>query len=92
MENTNNLKRTQTWNQIKEIISKLDIQPTIDNSDSPDINSISTEIESLFQNYLKSHLEKFSHSLDLGCLITHYEYNATDIPPQVIQEYLDENL
>lgn len=85
MENTNNIKRTQTWNQIKELISKLNIQPTIDNSDNPDVNSISTEIESLFQNYLKSHLEKFSR-------FTHYEYNATDIPPQIIQEYLDENL
>jgi hypothetical protein len=85
MENTNNIKRTQTWNQIKELISKLNIQPTIDNSDNPHVNSISTEIESLFQIYLKYHIEKFSHFI-------HYEYNATDIPPQVIQEYLDENL
>jgi hypothetical protein len=85
MENTNNIKRTQTWNQIKEIISKLNIQPNIDNSDNSDLNSISTEIESTFQTYLESHLQNFSHFI-------YYEYNVSDIPSQIIQEYLDENL
>jgi hypothetical protein len=85
MENTNNIKRTQTWNQIKELISKLNIQPTIDNSDNPHVNSISTEIESLFQTYLESHLQNFSHFI-------YYEYNVSDIPSQIIQEYLDKNL
>lgn len=86
MEKLNNIKRTQTWNQIKNVISKLNTQPIMDknDSDSIDLNSITTELESLFQIYLKSHLEKFSN-------FTHYNYNATDIPPEIIQEYLDEN-
>ena len=79
MEESNKTQKNEVWEQIYQVVSKIPIKDI--DGDSVDAPSVATELEELFLNTRREELIAFANYCER-------EWNCTEVPTDVIDEYL----
>ncbi len=90
MEQSNKIQRSEVWEQIYKVVSKIPRKDV--DGDAADAPSVATELEELFLKLLPIH--DVSNRREQLIAFANYcerEWNCTEVPTDVIDEYLESN-
>lgn len=90
MEQTNNIQRSELWNKIHNVVRRIPREDV--ERDAADAPSVATDLEEMFLKLLpiqdinnrREELIKFANYCER-------EWNCTEVPLDVIDEYLEDN-
>ena len=90
MEQSNKIQRSEVWEQIYKVVNKMPRKEV--DGDAADAPSVATELEELFLKLLPIH--DVSNRREQLIAFANYcerEWNCTEVPTDVIDEYLESN-
>lgn len=90
MEHSNKIQRSEVWEQIYNVVSKIPRKEV--DGDAADAPSVATELEELFLKLLPIH--DVSNRREQLIAFANYcerEWSCTEVPTDVIDEYLESN-
>ncbi len=90
MEQSNKIQRSEVWEQIYKVVNKIPRKEV--DCDTADTPSVATELEELFLKLL--HIQDVSNRREHLIAFVNYcerEWNCTEVPIDVIDEYLESN-
>ena len=91
MEQSNKIQRSEVWEQIYKIVKTIP-RADCNGTDAPDAPSVATELEELFLKLLPIH--DVSNRREQLIAFANYcerEWSCTEVPTDVIDEYLESN-